>query len=211
MIRPYTERDAMTHSSPPAPKAATVGLWLFLAALTMLFGASLLAYLIIRLGSAQRAPANAVQLPWELWISTAMVIGVSVSLWRALEMVQREKQAPFRRWLTAALLLGAGFIAVQTPALTQLLMNHQAQRARITTDHQVLSAGNAIYGLIFVLILLHGLHVVGGIVSLVSVSIRGYRGAYDHEHYLPVRHTAMYWHFLDVVWLVMFLTFWVTR
>ena len=38
--------------------------------------------------------------------------------------------------------------------------------------------------------------------------VQGYRGAYDHENYLAVRHAALYWHFLDLVWLVMFLTFW---
>ena len=59
----------------------------------------------------------------------------------------------------------------------------------------------------FVLVLLHALHVLGGMVVLIRVVVRGRNGVYDHEHYQPIRHTAMYWHFLDFVWLVMFFTF----
>jgi heme/copper-type cytochrome/quinol oxidase subunit 3 len=60
---------------------------------------------------------------------------------------------------------------------------------------------------VFFLILVHALHVIGGIITLIRVAYRARKDVFDHENYQPVRHTAMYWHFLDAVWMVMFVTF----
>jgi cytochrome c oxidase subunit 3 len=205
---PLDDRDA---ASPrySQRQIATVGLWLFLASLAMLFAASMLGYILIRLSARHgvegrpSVPLGRLHLPPELWGSTALVIGVSIALWRALAAVKREHQKPFRIWLTLSLVLAAGFIAVQTPAMIQLISEHKALRHT--------NGGTALYGLIFFLVLLHALHVVGGIIVLIRVVILGHRNHYDHEHYSPVKHATMYWHFLDVVWLVMFSTFLLTR
>ena len=181
---------------PQVPAATvTVGMWLFLASLFMLFAAGLLGYVVIR-NSTQNANQH-VHLPGILWLSTAMVLGVSVALARALGALRRERRSTFLAWVRISLVLGLGFLAVQAPAMVMLLAQHRGiQRQHV-----------ALYGLVFFLILLHALHVVGGMVALLLVNLRGTRGVYDHEHYLPVRHAAMYWHFLDIVWLVLFLTF----
>jgi heme/copper-type cytochrome/quinol oxidase subunit 3 len=180
------------HRVPPA--AGTVGMWLFLASLTMLFAASLLGYVIIRLKGGPAARTGALHLPRVLWLSTALVIGASVSLHRALSEVRRERQQSFRRWLTISLVLGIGFVIIQIPAMASLLVQHRELR----------KAGVGIYGLVFVLVLVHALHVLGGIIALVLVQVRARQDAYDHEHYQPVRQATLYWHFLDIVWLTMF-------
>ena len=64
--------------------------------------------------------------------------------------------------------------------------------------------GIYLYGLVFFLILVHGLHVMGGILPLVNITVKAHRGRYDHEHHGPVKYIAMYWHFLDGVWVTMF-------
>lgn len=175
-------------------------MWLFLTSLFMLFAAVITAYLFVRLAGAKSPPLHTVHFPNLLWLSTALVIGVSVALARTVASLRLEHQDAFRRWLRVALLLGIGFILVQAPAMARLLVVHQHLR----------QSGMFLYGMVFVLILLHALHVVGGIIALIRVTIQGERGVYDHEHYLPVRHTAMYWHFLDLIWLAMFTTFLVT-
>jgi heme/copper-type cytochrome/quinol oxidase subunit 3 len=68
-----------------------------------------------------------------------------------------------------------------------------------------MAGGVFLYGLAFVLILVHALHVVGGIIGLVNTVRHGMHGDYDHENYYGIKHAAMYWHFLDGVWIVMFL------
>lgn len=195
-----TNLDYSTNDpSPRRHSVVTVGLWVFLVALAMLFGASMLGYVYIRLVGPRALAHTAapVHVPSLLWVSTAIVLAVSYSLHRALAAVRRERHAPFRTWLRASLALAVGFIAVQTPAMIMLLREHAALSAQ----------GVHIYGLIFFLVLLHALHVVGGVVALVRVIVLESRGIFDHEHFLPIRHAAMYWHFLDVVWLVMFTTF----
>ncbi|HEY1923474.1 MAG TPA: cytochrome c oxidase subunit 3, partial [Tepidisphaeraceae bacterium] len=61
--------------------------------------------------------------------------------------------------------------------------------------------------LVFFLIMVHALHVLGGIVALVIVTLNARRQKYDHENYMGVRFAARYWHFLDVVWIGMFTMF----
>src|SRR5439155_3837123 len=106
-------------------RAATIGMWLFLAALFMLFGSSMIAYVWVRLMGLHRAPAGSLHLPGLLWFSTAMIVGVSLTFPRALAAVRRERQAQFRAWLLATLALAAMFIVIQTPAMARLLATHK--------------------------------------------------------------------------------------
>jgi heme/copper-type cytochrome/quinol oxidase subunit 3 len=71
--------------------AGTVGMILFLAALSMLFAASLLAYVMVRLGGTNAPAAGSIHLPGLLWVSTAMVIGVSVALTIATRQIREGK------------------------------------------------------------------------------------------------------------------------
>lgn len=194
-----THHDQLNDPSPRRHSVATVGLWVFMAALVVLFGASMFGYVWIRVFGPQplSQKTQPIHVPWLLWVSTALVLGVSFTLHRAIASIRREHHDPFRTHLRLSLGLAVGFIAVQTPAMIMLLREHAAARA----------SGLHIYGLIFFLVLLHALHVVGGIVALVRAILLESRGLFDHEHFLPVRHAAMYWHFLDIVWLVMFGTF----
>lgn len=174
----------------PRRNLHTVGMWLFLAALGMLFASSMLAYLVIRL----RGPASDVHLPKLLWLSTAVILLSSLTIHLALGAVGRERQRQFRAFLLATLALAVFFVIVQVPAMAALLKSHAAFRAQ----------NLHVYGLVFFLVLLHALHVIGGIAGLARVAILAHLGRYDHESHASVRHIAMYWHFLDIVWLVMF-------
>ena len=184
----------------PLPRgAARIAMWLFLAALGMLFAAAILAYILIRVTGSQRPPLGTIALPCPLWLSTAALVGVSIALERACRCVARERQRRFRVWLGAALIAAAGFIALQAPSLAALLNTHIAHRA---------AGATTLYGLVFTLIGLHACHVAGGLVPLVVTVARARRGRYDHEHYEPVRRLALYWHFLDIVWIVMLAVMW---
>jgi heme/copper-type cytochrome/quinol oxidase subunit 3 len=186
---------------PPLPAGTgALGMRLFLVSLFMLFGAAMIGYAFVRLAGGQSPPRGSLHFPRLLWLSTALVICVSLAMSQAVSAVRRERQGAFRVWLSISLALAIGFLLVQAPAMTFLLMEHQRLRA----------AGLFLYGLVFVLILLHALHVLGGMIALLRIQFRSRQGAYDHEHYNPVRHTAWYWHFLDMIWIIMFATFLLT-
>jgi heme/copper-type cytochrome/quinol oxidase subunit 3 len=142
-------------------------------------------------------PAGAIHLPNELWLSTLLVICVSIALGLATRQLRKGRQRASRNSLTAALAFAAGFLTVQAPALVKLLEEHQHLRA----------SGLHLYGLIFFLVLLHAAHVVGGMVALVYVTVKAHRGGYERRGGStknPIRMTTLYWHFLDMVWIVMF-------
>lgn len=179
------------------PGTGTFGLALFLASLTMLFIAGIAGYAIIRITGRNSPQHGVIQLPLMLWISTLLVTVSSVTIQNALVALRREKTAAFRQSLTLTFMLALGFVAIQSPALWNLLQQH----ARYQADNVHL------YGLIFMLILLHALHVVGGLIPMTITWFRARAGRYDHENVTPILHLTMYWHFLDIVWVVMFCAF----
>src|SRR5262249_41998836 len=127
---------------PSFASAGMIGMLLFLLALLMLFGAGLLGFIWIRYCGSASPPAGSIELPRVLWLSTAMVIGVSLALAQARRQILRGKHRSYRNSLMAALALAAGFLTVQTPALASLLASHETMRV----------AGMHLYGLIFFLI-----------------------------------------------------------
>lgn len=179
-----------------APRAAgTLVMALVLVALGMLFAASLLGYVLIRLQHASRLALGSVELPGALWLSTALMLAGSVTMHRALRAVRLERQREFRNWLVATLALAGAFLAVQAPSMAVLLARHW----------RTAGASNvATYGLVITLIFVHALHVIGGMVALGTVAAGAFRGRYDHESHGPVRHATVYWHFLDAVWIAMY-------
>ncbi len=173
-----------------------IGMCLFLASLVMLFAAAMLGYALVRL-SAGGSAGGTIHIPRPLALSTALLLLSSITIERAVYLLHREKIAAFRRQLLFTFILTLAFIAVQVPSLADLLSTHQAGLGR----------GVTIYGLVFVLILLHALHVIGGVVPLVVTLRLAQRGRYDHECTTPVRSLALYWHFLGMVWISMLAMF----
>jgi heme/copper-type cytochrome/quinol oxidase subunit 3 len=198
-------------------------MWIFLASLGMFFGSSMLGYGLVRFDGPMRPPRGSLRTPPGLWLSTAVLVLSGWTMDRALRAVRRERQLPFRLYLTATAILGTTFIAVQGPCLVRLLEQHeiaelqpvQPAKARTGGDSaEYIRARDApggrqvqLYAFIVVLIALHGLHVLGGLLPIAVAAVRAWHGRYDHEVHGGVVYCAMYWHFLDGVWLFMFASF----
>lgn len=175
-------------------QAAVLGMWLFLASLTMLFGSSLIGYLIIRM----RSPiAGTMDLPPGLWISTVALLISGLTMHVALRSVRQERQQLFRISMLATGVLAVVFLAVQSTSLFELFQAHLNS----------LNKNVALYGLVLMLVITHGAHVVGGLFPMGVVTSRALQGKYDHESHQGVKLCSMYWHFLEVVWIVLFGTF----
>lgn len=188
--------DVFAPLQPTSARLGMLGMIAFLAALTMLFVAGLFGYTYIRINSPQAPPTGTIQVPTLLWLSTVVIMLSSVTIQHALGCVRREKTGQFRLAMILTLLLALLFIAIQTPALAGLLEQHRHLQ-KSTRPMQL-------YGMMFFLILIHALHVIGGVIPMTVTAIHALRGRYDHEQHRPVKYVAMYWHFLDMVWLVMF-------
>ncbi len=175
------------------PGTGTFGMMLFLMSLTMLFAASLIAYGIIR----SRVEGIDVALPLPLWFSTGVLVVSSAFLHYAVLSLRAGHLKAFKLGLLLAFLLGVAFCAIQAPGLYALVAQHEAARE-----------GNVyLFALIVFLVVVHGLHVIGGLLPMAVVLRKAFSEHYGPDNSEPVRRLTMYWHFLDGVWVVMFSTF----
>jgi cytochrome c oxidase subunit 3 len=183
-------------SRPPSSgvDAGTFGMYLLLAALGMLFAASLVGYWVIRSQHQPWPPPGFPRLPGSLWISTLVILLASVTIQRAVSAARLGAVAMLRSQLLMTLLLGLVFIGLQTWAWFQVW---QQLRAAAT-------AAGPYQKLFYVLTGLHAVHVLGGLAPLAVTVRRAFAGAYVPSNHPGVRYCAMYWHFLDGVWCVLF-------
>ncbi len=177
----------------PAPiETGRFGMRLLVAALSMLFAASLVAYLLIRSRAQAWPPAGMPHLPGTLWISTLILLASSVTMQAAVRAARAGRAAALRADMLVTTLLGIAFLASQTLNWFALVAEN-------------LTAKTNLYGFTFyVLTGLHAAHVIGGLIPLAVVTARASRGRYSREFHPGVEYCAIYWHFLDVVWVVMF-------
>ena len=183
----------------PSDQRYRLGGWLFLISLIVFFLSSILLYGLYAY-SRRDDPQASTPLPMQFVLSTICLIFISGLVHAATRTIRREQ-----RWRTACLLgctsvLALIFMGIQFAAMANML-NLQAALA---------GAGQGLTGMIVVLAFLHALHVAGGVIALGIVSVRSGLGLYDHERHWPIDFAAVYWHFLDLVWLCMLLAFWIT-
>lgn len=179
--------------------AGTFLMAILLVSLSVLFLAPVIAYLVIRHQAVQAPPhtwppPGLPHVPQTLWISTAVILCASVTIQGAIKAVRRDDQPGLRRNLLFTLVIGAVFLLMQALNWAEFF---------VAIERTVLSG--AYLGMFFVLTGLHAAHVIGGLVPLAIVYARAKRGRYSPNYYPGVRYAAAYWHFLDVIWVLLFL------
>jgi cytochrome c oxidase subunit III len=139
-----------------------------------------------------------VSLPGAFWVSSGFLLASSVQQHRSVQAVRRERQRLFRRRLLLALIAGMGFVAVQSYGVWCLF---QAQ----PRTAEAASTGPEAF--VFVLTVLHGLHVSIAMMFLTFVCLKSRMDRYDHEYYWGVTFCAWFWHALGLVWLAIVFVF----
>lgn len=177
------------HDSGLSPRR--LAMRLFLVSLGILFSACIVGYLVIRSRADQWPPPGTPELPAGLWVSTALLAVLSTLLVVAVRSARASDTSALGRQLTAANALAVAFLAAQTGNWVAVAAAGELPRESLL-----------LFGF-YVFTVLHALHVLGGIVPLVLVTLRARQGRYvdDPE---PVELVAMYWHFLGVAWLAIF-------
>lgn len=175
------------------------GAWLFLGSLTVFFLACMVLYALYVL--MRIAPhAGDIQpffLPRSFLLTTVNLIAISVLLHLAVTAVRHERRTDMVRYIILAFVLSIAFFVLQGIGLTWMITELLKPRAILAN----------LYGLTFFLVVVHALHVIGGVAGIVFLMFGLSRSAYDHERHFPIRFCAMYWHFLDLVWIVMLFSF----
>lgn len=172
-----------------------LGMVIMLGSWSILFGGLFFAYLGVRMSAPVWPPPGVPRLPLGLpAINTLVLAASSFTAQRALVAIRRSRRDHMRALFGATVILGALFLSLQYVVWTN-------------ASQSGLSLASGTYGSVFyALTLFHAAHVVAGIGGLVYVMIASELGRWSAAAHTPVRLWTMFWHFVDAVWLVTFLS-----
>jgi len=190
--------DHEHHGPPPANQSSRVeaqflGMLLFIISEIMLFGAFFTAYFFIRVvadSDPSWFPMDGKELPVAVaGVNTAILISSSFTMHWALEGARNENRAALRVGMLTTLLLGFTFLCIQ--------INEYVHVGFAPSDS---AQGTIFYGLTG----LHGAHVFVGLTLLLFATIRAFRGHFTAKEHRGVEVPGIYWHFVDVMWIIVY-------
>ena len=190
---------AEANESPLTPESwGKLGMWVFLVGDAMSFGTLLAGYGAIRFGSADWPhPADVLGINLTAGM-TFLLICSSVTMVKGLAAVQRNDQAAFRKFIGLTILGGVVFLGCQAYEWNKLIFH---EGLGFTSNPY----GASLFGTTFFIITgFHGMHVTGGVIYLLCILLRGLSGVYSSDNYNPVEILGLYWHFVDLVWIMVF-------
>jgi cytochrome c oxidase subunit 3 len=190
--------DAHPHHGPPTANVSSridsrvLGMLLFIGSEIMLFGSFFTAYFFVRVVNKYPWPPPGEHLPvFVAGVNTCILVTSSFTMHWALTSIKRGNRAGLRAGLALTFFMGLTFL------LTQI-----AEYSRIGFS----PSDNAFATIFFSLTGLHGMHVFVGLMLLLFATMRAFRGHFSPEHHLGVELPGIYWHFVDVMWIVVYTT-----
>lgn len=197
-----------------------LGMWVFLGSEVMFFTALIGAYIILRFAQpgAWAQPGQILNVPVTA-VNTFLLICSSVTMVKAFAAIQDGDQRMLRMWLLATVLIGATFVSVQVYEYLQLThhgflpsgyvagseLAEAAESGAAYKGGAPLPESVGLYGSTFyTMTAFHGFHVTMGVLSMIYVTVKAYRGGYTAQDHRGVEVVGLYWHFVDLVWIMLF-------
>ncbi|MDP8911057.1 MAG: cytochrome c oxidase subunit 3 [Actinomycetota bacterium] len=189
---------AEPHHGPPAAHqssrvdARTLGMFMFIGSEIMLFGAFFTAYFFVRVGTGIEWPTEPFHLPvFVAGVNTAILVTSSFTMHWALQAIKGGNRAGLQAGLLLTFLMGLTFLFTQI-----------REYSRVGFAPHDGAFGTIFYSLTG----LHGAHVLVGLALLAVATVRAFRGHYSAEHHHGVEIPGIYWHFVDVMWILVYAT-----
>jgi cytochrome c oxidase subunit 3 len=169
-----------------------IAVWILLAAIVMIFVALGSAYIFLS-GGAQWQP---VRMPKAFILSTGLILISSATIEAARREIHHEDSHRYARWLLATLLLGAAFVCSQLVGWKQLV------------GEGVYLSGNPHSSFFYLFTGAHGIHLLGGMVALSYLALGARKlvfGVNSEKRVAAADAVSLYWHFMDGLWVALFL------
>ncbi len=210
-----------------------VAMWLFLATEIMFFTGLIGSYIVLRAGSSpfyysetyapgtpvsEMATTNGVKffnwpVPYDKKVNplsidltagnTFILICSSVSMVLGLAAIQRGDKKKLTLWLGATVVIGSIFLGIQVYEYYSLMFGHHQPIGISRTGHFTPDV-SLFASCFFTMTGFHGAHVFGGVVMLFCLFVQSLRGAYTQTNHAAVELIGLYWHFVDLVWIILF-------
>jgi cytochrome c oxidase subunit 3 len=183
----------------PAIKPGMMGMYIFLASEIMFFGSLFAVYFYLYGSHPQWPPLPPESRPeyyvnwWPIpfW-NTIILFSSGVTCHFAAEAIASNNRRRFFMLQIATIILGFLFEALQVYEFAQAFGRGLTLQA------------NTFASAFFTLTGFHGAHVLGGLILLILILFRAYRGQFSSRHHVAVNAVTLYWHFVDVVWFFLF-------
>ena len=169
-----------------------MGMWVFLCSEIMFFTGLIGSYIVLRFASpVWPHPGNTLNI-WLTALNTFNVICSSVTMVQALASVRDGDIRKLKLFLSLTLLFGAIFLSIQAYEYRHLL-------------HRGFNPHASLFGSVFYTTTgFHGFHVFCGVICMAFVTGKAFLGKYTPAHHQGVETIGLYWHFVDLVWIILF-------
>jgi heme/copper-type cytochrome/quinol oxidase subunit 3 len=189
---PLPHHPVYDYDSGPPVDRAKFATWLFLATEVMFFTGLIGTYIVLRMGATTWPdPANRLAVDITA-ANTFLLITSSWTMVRALHAIQHGDKKGLVRWLFGTIVGGAIFVSVQVYEYAELIRHGSTPNIDIFWSTFYTMTG------------FHGLHVIVGVIWLVCIWLAALRGSFTAENHVRVELAGLYWHFVDLVWVLLF-------
>lgn len=166
-------------------------MWVAIAAIIMMFAGLTSAYIV----KSEQPGWQEVRTPRVFWYSTAVLIISSITIQSALRSFKQRAMGQFRGLFLLTLVLGLAFVVLQWTGFEYLW------------HHGVRFKGAGAGQFLYIIFGLHALHVLGGVIALLVITIQQFLGKTRSYNAVPIEVMTTYWHFVDVLWLYLLIFF----
>ncbi len=166
-------------------------LWIAIGSITMMFAGFTSAYIV----KSNQAGWQPVQMPKIFFLSTVLILASSLTIYLAQKAMSAREMAKYRTLISTTAVLGLAFVVTQFFGFSELWQQ------KITFKESV--AGSFFY----IITGVHALHVIGGVIALAVLFSRAYSSKTKFYSSTPVETAGLYWHFVDILWVYLFVFF----
>jgi cytochrome c oxidase subunit I+III len=169
-----------------------LGMWIFLAGEVILFGALLASYVMVRLNSPSWPTPGEILDISHGTLNTFILLTSSLTLVLGLAAIRNGNQLRLRVGLILTFILGVAFLLSKASEWRGLISHGFTLRSGLPGSTYYVTTG------------VHGLHVLAGLVGLLYLIVKTQTGAFTVEDHDTIENFALYWHFVDIVWVFIF-------
>jgi cytochrome c oxidase subunit III len=169
-------------------------LWVAMGSIVMMFAGLTSAYIV------KKNQANWLEfsLPGVFWYSTIVIIASSLTIHLALKSFKAREMSRYRLLITVTAGLGVLFTFLQVLGFFSL----EARNIHLTGPNS-----NAASSFLLVITLVHMVHVIGGVIAILIMFIRAFNSKFKSYSSVPIEVISTYWHFVDILWIYLFIFF----
>ncbi|MDA1265724.1 MAG: heme-copper oxidase subunit III [Planctomycetota bacterium] len=189
---PKPHHPVYDYDSGPPVDRGKFAIWLFLATEVMFFTGLIGTYVVIRTGSVTWPDPNTLLAVELTAFNTFVLIVSSWTVVRGLQAIQKGDRKGLLFWLGLSILFGSFFVGVQVYEYFELVAHHRTPNVDLFWSTFYAMTG------------FHGTHVIVGVIWLICVWIAAARGKYSAENHVGLELAGLYWHFVDLVWVLLF-------